>query len=932
MNLKNPEIFRSWLIRQLEPICKANPEPVSKYVCALLKKEKSDGELKQSLTSQLKIFLESATEEFVNFLVDVLENEKYLTNTANFRTVESIKIKRDDDVNLGINAEIETEFTCDKGKEQRKSPSPIQAPTPSPPRKIPFQKSFSPRARRGRFRNDRRRIATRKSRRDNSSHSDSPLPERRTLGRKRSASASSESSTKSPRRSWITSRSSDIKKYKHRNFPRSSPVGQRSRSVSPKMRKRKPANGSFRKRIRANSRSNSDDDRNHGMSKHISTFIDDAPTRDLPSLKPDLPPVDTPFGQKQRCLDFEGKGYCARGDMCPFDHGPSPIVLDNSLLNGIVPLPPPVHSTNFQDANLYTPQYVNTNFPPKPFRSENPTPVATRELISVPTIPLPQKSKNIHAGKPSYGHIFSSLPPGVSQTTIELTNIPPELNNIPDLFEHFSTFGNLTLIQAKRNGEANTALLTYTNATEAALAFINIDTAIPKAKAAWYADKCILKPFPRKSIPASGQTNAKSFVLNRKSPVAGPCITPTNETNKSMVKKPIGSPLDSGKSELSKQSSATNEEKDKMNENLRQDPGRLLSDLIKKKRILLEKQLASRKEIIEKMKSLEIGSKEEETWKDVLKKLNNVIAENENSIQISLQQRKEYLQKMNIVPMDSAALNNLKIEQKNQSKIISIENQNQPTSTSNMRNEKAEDSELDLPDQIEDSIFEIDVDLSILNQELEDEDDENEPPTRTSNQNLETPKNDENKSPVPSMPEYTRVVVSGFENGDEDELIQHFSQFGVILDKEFDNTIPSATLVYDNRKAAEDAKTEGRNFQDRVLSVTIFPNKKYKSSRRIAPFIPQYEKEYNSYSQYSGNPYKYKNPQMVQTQSSALRVSTVRNVYSYRADPKIRSANIRNQVLPTQSVEDSSTKFYEEDISRFQKEEAEVQDLEKCTE
>lgn len=902
MNLKNPELFRSWLIRQLEPICKANPEPVSKYVCALLKKEKSDGELKQSLTSQLDIFLDSSTEEFVNFLIDVLENERYLTDDADFQPTESISVEKDDDVKLDTSIELELDMV-DKEKEQRKSPSPIQAPTPSPPRRIQFQKSFSPRqSRRNRFRNERRRMGVRRSRRD-SSHSDSGGPERRTVVRKRSASGSSESSNKSPRRSWIASRPSDVKKYKHRNFVRSPPPGQRSRSNSPKMRKRKPTNGNFRKRVRPASRSNSEDERPYTVThaKRNSSFQNDIARE----MHTDVATTEGNFNQKQRCVDFEGKGYCARGDMCPFDHGPAPIVLDNSLLNGIVPLPPPVHNNAFQEANLYTPQYINTSFPSKPpFRQDNAQPVTTRELISVPTVPLPQKfenkSKNIHSGKPSYGHIFSSLPPGVSQTTIELSNVPAELNNIPTLYERFSSFGNITLIQAKRNSDANTALLTYTNATEAALAFINVDSAIPKAKAAWYADKCIMKPFPRKSIPASGQANAKSYVFKRNAAAA----PPVNSAGDNVSKKP-STPV---KQEPPKPQSPITSQ-NKAAEVRKQDPGRLLSDLIKKKKDLLEKQLSSRKEIEDKMKSLEKGSKDFKTWSEVLKKLNDVIAENQKSLQSSLLQRKQYLQKMNIVPMDSATINNMKQEHQIVAKPIA----NVPVAKTDKDDSDHLLNSSNESDQIDESVFEIDVDSSLLNQELDNDEDS----VKTSQNEIVKSDKEGDSKPAPNI-DYTRVVISGFENGDEEELIKHFAQYGTILDKEIDKTIPQATLIYDNRKSAEEAKKEGRNFQDRLLSVTVYGGKRYQPLvRRVATFKPQYEKEYPAYSfggggGSGGNPYKYKNPQ-IHAQSTPPPRPPNRSVYTYRADQKGRggasqvSKPVENNVIKLTEEEDLVT-------------------------
>lgn len=953
MNPKNPDLFRTWLIRQLEPICKANPEPVSKYVCALLKKEKGEDELRASLISQLDIFLDSVTEEFVTFLINVLKEEKYMTNEVSFRPTDDAKLS---DAEEREEAKPEpAEGTPEKETSERRSPSPIQAPTPSPPRKA--ARSFSPRSRRNNFRNERRRPgATRRSRRDASSHSPSPTAtERRPAQRKRSASGSSESDNKSPRRSWNASRTSGVapKKYKHRHFSRISPPGARSRSRSPsppsKMCRRRAANGNFRKRLPPLSlpRSTSDDDRNRSpVKRSLSAFVADIP--ELPAsmiAKADLkidPPAPSqrlpPFGsQKERCVDFENKGYCARGDMCPFDHGPSPIVLDNNLLNGIVPMPPPPihHPVGFGDPIAYTPQFVNAPpapFPPKPFRVDAAHPVSNRELISVPTVSSPPRNRMAHhSGKPSYGHVFSSLPPGVSQTTIELTNVPAELNNIPDLYDNFSAFGAVTLIQAKRNNDAGIALLTFSNATEAALAFINVDsTAMPNAKPAWYADKCIMTPFPRKSIPAGGlPSSAKSYVINRLQPTAPAPANSVAPDAKSPASPPAGAvpKPTADKPNPQVRPSAVADEKSRLaNEKMRQDPGRLLSDLIKKKRELLEKQLDSRKEIVEKLKSLEAGHKDEKMWQDVLRKLSDVIAENENSIKVSLQKRKEYLQKMNIVPMDSAALNNLRTKQ--QAAAVSApvapapkETQHQAVSSATSKADPVESNELEIGDSLDENLlFGTEEDFSLLDEELEDDEDEEVESTTPvkSSQNAAADTNSvKANSTAPATPEYTRVVVSGFENGDEDDLLQHFSKFGAILDKEFDNTIPSATLVYDNRKAAEEAKKEGRNFQDRLLSVTVHASKKLQpfARRPTNAFKPP---EYAPYAPFAAqtaaaNPYKYKNPQITAPPPAPRISSGHRNVYSFRAESKARLVSAKGAPPSLVARAAAADEFAEED-------------------
>ncbi|KAF7633957.1 hypothetical protein Mgra_00006696 [Meloidogyne graminicola] len=40
--------------------------------------------------------------------------------------------------------------------------------------------------------------------------------------------------------------------------------------------------------------------------------------------------------RRHRCRDFHEKGFCMRGDGCPYDHGPDPVVVDDTALEKIV--------------------------------------------------------------------------------------------------------------------------------------------------------------------------------------------------------------------------------------------------------------------------------------------------------------------------------------------------------------------------------------------------------------------------------------------------------------------------------------------------------------------------------------------------------------------------------------------------------------------
>jgi len=255
-------------------------------------------------------------------------------------------------------------------------------------------------------------------------------------------------------------------------------------------------------------------------------------------------------------------------------------------------------------------------------------------------------------------------------------------------------------------------------------------------------------------------------------------------------------------------------------------------------------------------------------WWDVLRKLNAVIAENENGIKVSLRKRKEYLRKMKVVPMDSAALDNVRTKQ--QAAVVTApapkETQHRAASSATSMADAVESAEPEMGDSLHENLLVgTEEDFSLPDEELE-EDEEAEPTTPVESSRNAAAAVDANgakaNSATPTTPEHTRVVVSGFENGDEDDLLRHFSKFGAILDKEFDNAVPSATLVYDNRESAEEAK-KGRNFRDRLLSVTVHASKKFRpcagrptnalKAQEYAPVAAQMA---------AANPYEYKNPQV----------------------------------------------------------------------
>lgn len=54
---KHSDDLKAWLVKELEPICDADPEVLSDYVLALLKHDASEGDIEKMLTEQLDDFL-----------------------------------------------------------------------------------------------------------------------------------------------------------------------------------------------------------------------------------------------------------------------------------------------------------------------------------------------------------------------------------------------------------------------------------------------------------------------------------------------------------------------------------------------------------------------------------------------------------------------------------------------------------------------------------------------------------------------------------------------------------------------------------------------------------------------------------------------------------------------------------------------------------
>ncbi|RUS89195.1 hypothetical protein EGW08_003074 [Elysia chlorotica] len=90
MIIEQVEALKTWLTAKLSPICDAEPGALAKYVCALVKKDKPEQDLRDICVDQLDVFLQQNTKPFVNDLFEALKSKVYVPATSDVKPKPSI--------------------------------------------------------------------------------------------------------------------------------------------------------------------------------------------------------------------------------------------------------------------------------------------------------------------------------------------------------------------------------------------------------------------------------------------------------------------------------------------------------------------------------------------------------------------------------------------------------------------------------------------------------------------------------------------------------------------------------------------------------------------------------------------------------------------------------------------------------------------------
>lgn len=491
--------------------CDADPAALARYVLALLKKDKPVKDLQQCMNEQLDVFLGAETRPFLMRLFDVIESEEYLQTPIAINNDVSIPvaaapIEQQQNIPASSVAAAPTSLL----HESHAAVSELNSTTG-----LLIDAPRQPVTSRLGHREHNTAIDNNDSDHVNSSPLGTSITKLRDVSpispvkhgndnehhrkEQRRRSARSRSRSRSPRRR------NDREKYNSR--------GHSYRNKSPSSNDRAP--NAFRR--------NSGHEPNKYHKRSVSPTDDDCQgTRSL-----------SPVPKKNdRCRDFDEKGYCMRGETCPWDHGVNPVVLEDINNPTLMTIQGP-HLRSTAEYNPDSPEiwtqsgsFINgpsrgggaggAGVPPNgaaalnPFQRLPPTTAAyrvappfpfppnaattplQRELISVPVVEAnsggdisavqkrryePEDTVAVAEGPTKRKVPINSRlgPPNriglQSNCSLELRKVPRGLNSIAHLNNHFCKFGKIVNIQVTYEGDPEAAIVTFSTHAEANVAY-----------------------------------------------------------------------------------------------------------------------------------------------------------------------------------------------------------------------------------------------------------------------------------------------------------------------------------------------------------------------------------------------------------------------------------------------------------------------------
>uniref|UniRef100_A0A8C7YPV6 RNA binding motif protein 26 n=1 Tax=Oryzias sinensis TaxID=183150 RepID=A0A8C7YPV6_9TELE len=616
MLIENLDAFKTWLSETLEPICDADPSALAKYVAALVKKDKSEKELKALCIDQLDVFLQKETQPFVDKLFEAVNNRSYLPQQEQPPPPPPpplVKVVKEEPKKDETNREEER----DKKFSRRVNHSPPQSSS-----------RYS--------RDDDRKRDDRSRKRDYDR-----IPPRRDSYRDRynRRRGRSYSRSRSRSRSWSKDRIRDRDRERDRDRDRDRSKNRDSGKLKYDHDRGERPEGVD---VYAPPSLVSAATTSHFPVQTLSSAItviapthhhSNNTTESWSEFHSDRPVDHGPFNrgppaqQRKRCRDYDEKGFCMRGDMCPFDHGSDPVVVEDVNLPSMLPFqpppipvvdqqpppgPPPPPLINPPPMNLRPPvpppgtlppslppvagpppplpplQPAGMDAPPSSITSAVPTIVTSGIRSSIPQAPLYRHRVNVqrpnligltmsHVDHPPREKIpnnsmrivmesDSRKRPAVSHdalvskktwferssfnnpnhqgyhkrtpfslnTKLLVRQIPPELNNISKLNEHFSKFGTIVNLQVAYQNDPEGALIQFAFPEEAERAMQSTEAVLNNRfiKVHWFrGDRTLNNIRFKKTGLQLPETSVKQSIKDRLGPMLPVNSEPSQESS-----------------------------------------------------------------------------------------------------------------------------------------------------------------------------------------------------------------------------------------------------------------------------------------------------------------------------------------------------------------------------------------------------------------
>ncbi|XP_047038809.1 RNA-binding protein 26 [Helicoverpa zea] len=852
MIIENPDAFKSWLTSILEPLCDADPAALAKYVYALVKKDKPLDELREVMVDQLDVFLQQETKPFVEMLFKSLESNDYLKSGREEKApspppAEPEQLKK---------PEAENHVVPNSGPA-----SPAAGPEPAPgsrPRLVlqpsarhahtehtlikvvpltelleePVDQPPRRRDRRG----DSTRDADRRRRRSRSW-------ERRARPRRHPRDNEHSNDT---RRRPLSRSPSPRGRYRNRSPPPPPPIDRqnsRSRSRSPTVRDRDHERERERLRVpRELERDRMSRDREHrdrvSRSRDRERSRERSRDRSRGSTSPRADArLEHNDAYKRRCRDFDEKGYCMRGDLCQWDHGSDPVVLEDAAaaLSSVLALPP---APAVPEYNPLTPDIWCGGFPayppPQPHHPHPP-----RELIPIPRIrqsaPVPRAAgaapprhppphkKNFDYNR--FGAGRPPLPANAANCSLEVKKVPRGLNDITHLNNHFCKFGKIVNIQVCYDGDPEAALITFSNPTEANVAYKSTEAVLNNRfiKVFWHNPEN-----KQENMAPSGQlANKQNDRQNSQHPMSHNKVLINRDNIKATADNNAKQLME--KQEKEKElSNGVEPKKEVVKPSL--NKSKQVMEMHKRAQALLETQLQQQMLLIQRLEQGNVTGPQKSALLEAISSAQEGIEKLRKELVAyngTLKQMQDESVARNLSRLQLAQAKKPKTKEEAQKEIL--------------------DAELDLftKQQEGQDVTELTKKIAELRRQMAIQFPSHNimrrpharggrfnTPTRFTRGGIATKMFSVNQS-VDHRPK--ALLISGFEADELEALITHFSQFGEVMSKEVELSVPQLVLQYKSRQHAEHAIANGKHYNDRTLSITWTANTNASANNAARP-------------------------------------------------------------------------------------------------